>query len=145
LDADHPSIGVNLPRRITPVKGIGLEQPGISGQMALRMLACGRGSNKTSPPADPDHQTADRRAHNPTSPGIGLALGQNREGRVVAVQAFGGQDMGLDPPEQRFERGSDAGKAGPEFVPRAVPLWFPKWDGGLAVFSTIPVTNSYSY
>ena len=29
----------------------------------------------------------------PTSPGIGLALGQDRHRRVVAVQPLGGEDM----------------------------------------------------
>ena len=43
---------------------------------------------------------------NPTSPGIGLAFGQHRDGRVIAMQAFGCKDMGLNPPEQRFERGT---------------------------------------
>ena len=37
----------------------------------------------------------------PQSAHIGLALGQDRNGRVVAVQALGGQDMGLDALDQR--------------------------------------------
>src|SRR5205807_5379786 len=34
------------------------------------------------------------------SPGIGLALGQDRHGGVVAVQPLSGEDMCLDPPEE---------------------------------------------
>ena len=37
----------------------------------------------------------------PTSPGVGLALGQHRHGCVVAVQPFGGEDVLFDAPEQR--------------------------------------------
>ena len=37
----------------------------------------------------------------PTSTGVGLALGEHRHGRVVAVQALGGQDMGLEAFEDR--------------------------------------------
>src|SRR5436190_2766609 len=59
-----------------------------------------RASNRTSPPADPARRTDDRRARNPASPGIGLALGQDRHGGVVAVQPLSGEDMCLDPPEE---------------------------------------------
>jgi hypothetical protein len=38
---------------------------------------------------------------NPTSTGIGLPLGQDRHGRVVAVQPLSGEDMRLKPPEKR--------------------------------------------
>src|SRR4030081_2681786 len=38
---------------------------------------------------------------NPASPGVGLALGQNRHGGVVTVQALGREDMGFKPSEQR--------------------------------------------
>src|SRR4030081_1245873 len=38
---------------------------------------------------------------NPASPGVGLALGQNRHGGVVTVQALGREDMRFNPSEQR--------------------------------------------
>jgi hypothetical protein len=37
----------------------------------------------------------------PSPPDIGLALRQDRYGRVVAMQALGREDMRLDPPDQR--------------------------------------------
>ena len=86
------------------IEGVGLEQPGISGQMVLRMLALAvarvmehrrwrRGPAERPVVADID----------PTSPGVGLALSQDRDGRIVTVQAFRRHDMGLDPPQQRIQ------------------------------------------
>src|SRR5450631_4775435 len=40
---------------------------------------------------------------NPTSPGVSLALGQNRYGGVIAVQSFRGEDVSFKPPEDRLE------------------------------------------
>jgi hypothetical protein len=40
----------------------------------------------------------------PQSGGIGLALGQDRHGGVVAMQSLGGHDMGLDQPVERHQR-----------------------------------------
>jgi hypothetical protein len=40
----------------------------------------------------------------PTSPRIGLAFGQDRHGRIVAMQAFGRHDMRLDESQHRIER-----------------------------------------
>src|SRR3981189_3774226 len=40
---------------------------------------------------------------NPPSPGVGLALGQDRNRGVIAVQSFGREDMGFYTPENRFE------------------------------------------
>lgn len=37
---------------------------------------------------------------NPQPAGIGLALGENRHRRIVAVQSLGGENMRLDPPVQ---------------------------------------------
>src|SRR5207237_328714 len=84
-----------------PADGVGLEDPGLVGQMRLGM------------PAAPIARVIDHRrrrtrpaertivAHvNPASPGIGLALGQDRHGGVVAVQPLSGEDMCLDPPEE---------------------------------------------
>ena len=44
----------------------------------------------------------------PTSPDVGLSLGEHRHGGVVAVQALGGEDMGLQPIEDRAQH-ADAG------------------------------------
>ena len=41
---------------------------------------------------------------NPTSPGIGLPLGQDRHSRVVAVQSLGRENVSLNPPEERRQR-----------------------------------------
>src|SRR5450759_5561958 len=40
---------------------------------------------------------------NPTSPGVSLALGQDRYSRVIAVQSVGCEDMGFKAPEDRFQ------------------------------------------
>ena len=87
------------------IEGVGLEETGISGQMALRMLALAvarvikhrrrrRCSAKRPVVANID----------PASPRIGLALGQNRDRRVITVQALSRHDMGLDESQQRIER-----------------------------------------
>src|SRR5690349_1608350 len=42
----------------------------------------------------------------PQSAGVGLALGEYRDGRVVAVQALGCEDMRLEALEERHQRRS---------------------------------------
>ena len=87
-----------------PIKGVGLEQPGISGQMRLRMLAFAvagivehrrrrRGSAERPIITDID----------PTSPGVGLAFGQHWHRRVIAVQAFRRHNMRLKASQHRIE------------------------------------------
>ena len=49
---------------------------------------------------------------NPTSPGVGLALGQDRNRGVIAVQSFGREDMRFHTPEDRFEHRA----AGPNLI-----------------------------
>ena len=49
---------------------------------------------------------------NPTSPGIGLAFGQDRHGGVIAVQSFSREDMRFNTPEDRFQHRA----AGPDLV-----------------------------
>jgi hypothetical protein len=69
---------------------------------------------------------------NPTSPDIGLALGQHRHGRVVAVQPLGGEDMRFEPAEQRGQHSA----AGPDLVGQgrqAERHTFPGIAFGLAV------------
>ena len=93
--------------------GIGLEDTGIVGQMRPGMFA---GSiARVVKHRRRRYRTAERAivAHiNPTSSGVGLALGQNRNGSVVAVQAFGREDVRFQTPQQRFERRA----AGPDLV-----------------------------
>jgi hypothetical protein len=43
---------------------------------------------------------------NPTSPGVGLTLGQDRHGGVVTVQSLSREDVALDAPEQAAARRS---------------------------------------
>jgi hypothetical protein len=40
---------------------------------------------------------------NPTSPGVGLALGEYRYGGVIAVQSVSREDMRFDTPQDRFQ------------------------------------------
>ena len=80
-----------------PVKRVGLEQSGIAGQMALRVLAFAvagviehrrrrRCPTEWRVIADVD----------PTSAGIGLAFGQDRHRGVITVQALSRHNMDLD-------------------------------------------------
>ena len=98
----RPRLAVGLVQLGVSGIGVGLEDPGIAGQMRLRVLAAAIARVI-------EHRCRRRRpakrpvvAHvNPTSPGVGLALGQNRHNGVVAVQAFGGKGVLLDAPDQR--------------------------------------------
>jgi hypothetical protein len=85
--------------------GVGLEDPGIAGQMRPRMLAapvarvikhCRR---RRRPGERPVVAQVD-----PTSPGVGLALGQDWHDGVVAVQSLSREDVALDPLDQRRQR-----------------------------------------
>src|SRR5439155_18922524 len=83
-------------------EGVGLEDPGIAGQMRLSMLAgpIARVVEHRRRRILPAERTIV--AHiNPTSPGVGLALGQDRHSRVVAVQSLGRENVSLNPPEKR--------------------------------------------
>src|SRR5207302_2939332 len=120
LDADHPENGVLIPCRSTrlavglvqPVvsaEGVGLEDPGIVGQMRLSMLAgpIARVVEHRRWRIRPAERTIV--AHiNPTSPGVGLPFGQDRHSRVVAVQTLGRENVSLNPPEERCQRGAAA-------------------------------------
>jgi hypothetical protein len=88
-----------------PVKRVGLEQSGIAGQMALRMLAFAVARVI-------EHR---RRRHcptewrvisdiDPTSADIGLAFGQDRHRGVITVQALSSKNMRLDKPQHRVQR-----------------------------------------
>jgi hypothetical protein len=63
----------------------------------------GRVNNGTAPPAAPGRRTGHRR-RKPTSARIGLALGEDRHRRVVAVQALRGEDVRLEPAVERHQR-----------------------------------------
>ena len=99
---ERARLAVGLIELGVPAIGVGLEDPGIAGQMRLRMFAAAVARVI-------EHRRRRRRsaerpivAHvDPTSPDIGLALGQDRHRRVVAVQALGGKHVLLDAPEQR--------------------------------------------
>ncbi len=87
------------------IEGVGLEQSGISGQMAPRVFAFAIAGIV-------EHRCRRRRPAerlvvtdvHPTAPRIGLALGQDRDRRVIAVQAFGRHDVRLDEFQHRVER-----------------------------------------
>ena len=89
--------------------GVGLEDPGITGQMRLRVIAAAVARVI-------EHRRRRRRsaerpvvAHvNPTSPDIGLAFGQNRHDGVVAMQSLGGEHVLLDALDQRRQHGAAA-------------------------------------
>jgi len=102
---DASGASVRLIKQAISIKGIGLEDPAISGQMEPRMLTLAiarvivhRGRRRCSTEwlvvANID----------PTSAGVGLAFRQNRNGRVITMQALRGQDMGSKPLAQRRQR-----------------------------------------
>ncbi len=86
--------------------GVGLQEPGIPHQVALRMLA-------TAIARVVEHGTRGCRAAerpvvahvDPEAGDVGPAAGQHRHHGVVAVQPPGGHDMGLQPLEQRHQHG----------------------------------------
>ena len=110
---DRPRLAIRLVQLVVSAISVGLENPSVVGEMRLGMLAgavarviehrCRR------------HGAAERAivAHvNPTSPGVGLALGQDRHRGVVAMQSFGCEDVGFNTPEDRFQHRA----AGPHLV-----------------------------
>ena len=93
---------------VVAVIGVGLQDAGISRQMRLRMLAPAIARVVEHRRGRPD--AAERLVVaniNPAPPGIGFALGQNRHGRIVAMQALGRHDMGFDKAKERIERRAD--------------------------------------
>ena len=105
---DRAGLAVREIELVVAVVGVGLKDAGVANEMRLRMLAApvarvvedrGRrpGAAERLIVADVDPEPA----------GVGLAFGQHRHGRVVAVQALGGHDMGLDQAPKRIERRRD--------------------------------------
>jgi hypothetical protein len=104
---DRPRLAIGLVQLVVAAIGIGLEDPGIAGQMPGRMIA----------PAIARIVEHRRRrvpatkwsivAHiNPTSPGGGLSRRQHRHARVVAVQPLGGKNVCLHSSQQRCQHGA---------------------------------------
>jgi hypothetical protein len=104
---DRPRLAVGLVQLVVAAIGVGLEDPGIAGQMPGWMIT----------PAIArivEHRrrrigSAERPivAHvDPASPGDGLARRQHRHGRVVTVQSFGREDVPLHAPQQWFQHGN---------------------------------------
>src|SRR5205807_9210326 len=90
---------------VVSAEGVGLEDPGIVGQMRLSMLAgpIARVVEHRRWRIRPAERTIV--AHiNPTSPGVGLPFGQDRHSRVVAVQSLGRENVSLNPPEEWCQR-----------------------------------------
>ena len=105
---DRAGLAVREIELVVAVVGVRLQDAGVAREMRLRMLAApvarvvedrGRrpGAAERLIVADVDPEPA----------GVGLAFGQHRHGRVVAVQALGRHDMGLDQAPKRIERRRD--------------------------------------
>ena len=103
---DHSRLAVLPVQGVEPRIGVGLKNPGISGEMPLGMdpgpigrveeHGCGRiGAAERTIVSDVG----------PNPPGTGLHLGEHRHGRVIAMDALGGEDMRLDQFVQRHQRG----------------------------------------
>ena len=102
-----PRFAIGLVQLVISAISVSLENPGVTGEMRLGMLA--RAVARIIEHRRRRRCAAERAivAHiNPTSPGIRLALGQDRNGGVVAMQSFGGEDMRFQTPEERFEHGA---------------------------------------
>src|ERR1700694_694580 len=106
---DLARLAIGLVQLVVSAKGVGLEDPGIVGQMRLSMLAgpIARVVEHRRWRMRPAERTIV--AHvNPTSPSVGLPCGQDRHSRVVAVQSLGRENVSLNPPEERCQRGAAA-------------------------------------
>jgi hypothetical protein len=102
---DRAWLSLWLVQRFESAIGVGLENPGIFGEMLLRMRAgpirrveehCSRwiGAGKRPVVAN----------IGPQSPQAGLHLGQHRHGGVVAMDPLGGEHVGLDQLVERQQR-----------------------------------------
>ena len=104
---DPVRLAVGLVELVVAAEGVGLENASPTGKMRLRVLAAPivrviEHRRRRIPPAEgPVGADID-----PTSPGVGLSLGQDRDGGVIAVQSLGCEDMRLDAREERGEDGT---------------------------------------
>ena len=88
--------------------GVGLQDPGIAGEVKLRMLAAAIAgiAEERRRRADPALAEGPVVANiDPQSAGHGLALGQHRHGGVVAVQALGAEHVAADELVERHQHG----------------------------------------
>ena len=101
-----PGLATRLVEVVEPGIGVGLQDAGIAGQVPARVL--GGAVARVA-----EHRRRRRRAGEgpvvahigPEPAGDGLAPGQHRHGGVVAMQALGGEDMGVDQRHQRRQGG----------------------------------------
>jgi hypothetical protein len=103
---DRPRLSIGFVQGVVADIGVGLQDAGIAGQVSVRML--GRPVARVA-----EHRGWWRRPTKgpvvtdigPDPTGDGLAPGQHGDGGVVAVQARGGEDMGVDQGHQRRQVG----------------------------------------
>lgn len=102
---DRPRFSPRKIELVIAVKGIGLQDAGVLGQVRLRVLALAIGRvikyrrrrrRAAKWPVIPDIDPAPARDR--------LALGQDRYRRIITVEPFGGQNMRFDTPQQRLQR-----------------------------------------
>ena len=102
---DRAGLAVGKIEPVVAVERVGLQNAGVAGQMPLgmfaRSIARGVEQRRRRILAAERPVVADIDPH-PT--GLRLALGEDGNRRVVAVQPLGGQDMALDQRVQRTQR-----------------------------------------
>jgi hypothetical protein len=102
---DAPRLAIGLIEVIVPAVGVGLQYAAPIGEMAFGMLAgaIARGveqrRRRAGSAKGPIVANID-----PDSAGFRSALGENGNRRVVAMQPFGGENMGFDERVQRPQR-----------------------------------------
>ena len=102
---DHGSRrSAGLVEPVVSGKGIGLQDAGVAAQMLDRIARAGPRVAEQGPPAVRPAERSVVAHIDPGPPGIGLALGQHRHRRVVAVQAVRRQHMGRNRVVQRLQR-----------------------------------------
>ena len=113
---DRARLVVDEIELVVAVIGVGLQDAGVSRQMRLRMLAAPIARIVEHRSRRPDAAERPVVAHiDPAASGVGLALRQNRHGRVprlkpegrLAMQPLGRHHMRLDEAAQRIERDAD--------------------------------------
>ena len=105
---DRAGLAVRQIELVVAVIGVRLQDAGISRQMRLRMLAPAIArvvEHRRGRPGAAEGLVVSN--INPAPPGIGLAFGQNRHGRIVAMQALGRHDMSFHKAKERIERRAD--------------------------------------
>jgi hypothetical protein len=104
---NRPRLAIGLVQLVVAAIGIGLEDPGITGQMPGRVLAAAiarivehrrRRVGSAERPVIPYIR--------PQATGNRLSRGEHRHGRVVTVQSFGGKDVRLHAPQQWRQHGN---------------------------------------